>query len=188
MSNPDFGRIHEIKKKLRILASELDKMQSDPESEAEHFEQAYFISQWVNQEMNDLFPTINSVDKINFEFQSGVLIDDYPLYADTWNSAGLKYGRYVTHYLDEKSFLSDLDKIDRSTFIYIDWYLDQFKNSYDLVKYLGNDLGENRFQNIIITTDEIGLELSAMPWVKAIIGKDPPWSLGTTSLIRGIES
>jgi hypothetical protein len=152
-------------------------MQSDPQREGEHFEEAYKISKWANDEMNDLFPTTPE-EQYNFEFKSGVLVDDYHIYGDNWNHDGLQYGKHVTQYLSEQSFLADLQRYDRSTFLYIDWYLAPMKNSYNFIKHLGHDLADHKFHNIIITTDETGLDLSTMPWVKAIIRKDPPWSLG----------
>ncbi len=179
MNTPNPGQIHDLKKKLRILNAELDKMQSDPQHEAEHFAEAYKISKWVNNELDELFP-VNRGEHYNFEFKSGVLVDDYPIYGDNWNHDGLQYGKHVTQYLSAQSFLSDLERHDRATFLYIDWYLTPLKNSYDFIKYLGHDLKDQKFHNIIITTDETELNLSEMPWVKAIIRKDPPWSLGLT--------
>jgi hypothetical protein len=173
------GRIHTMKKKQALLNEELRLMQVDVKNIKKHYQQAMNHSNWLIDELSTLFPATHCKSKFDFEFQSGVLVDDQSIYADRWNDAGLEYGKSVIHYKDEASFLEDLETYDRSTFLYIDWYLTANITSFDLIKHLGQDLGSRKFHNIIVTTAGTGLDQSQIPWVKAIIDKEPPWNLGT---------
>ena len=58
-------------------------------------------------------------------------------------------------------------------------FLSKMEPSFDFTKTLSKP--PYNFKNIIITTEAFGLDLAEMPWIKAIIKKDPPWNLGLSN-------
>ena len=129
MIDIDAGRIHVLKKKIRILTSELNKMQTDTQREIEHYQEAYSISTWASRELASLFPTVTSSALFGFSFESGVLIDDHVLFAELWNDAGLQFGKNVIYFKSEQDFMTEITHFKKTTFIYLDWYLNSHTNS-----------------------------------------------------------
>ena len=116
-------------------------------------------------------------------FESGVLIDDDFISACIWNHVGQQYQKKVTHYLSGELFLQDVDQYSKDIFIYVDWYLKATLDGLELTKKLSG-LG---FKNIVVTTNSYDVKLEDLPWVKAVIQKDPPWNLNLLLGVRDEE-
>ena len=170
MTSPEFGRIHDLKRKVKILNAELSRLASVTGGAEPKLIEICSTAKWVESELTDLFPEPESPQGVAFE--SGVLIEDSALVAAEWQMLGQQFGKTVDHYATGDLFLKNSIKYDRSTYIYIDWFISPFTDSLDLTQEV-HRLG---FTNIFITTHYVGLNLDTMPWVKAIIGKDPPWT------------
>jgi FixJ family two-component response regulator len=106
------------------------------------------------------------------KYPSGILIDDSPIVALYWNTIGKRFDKSVTHYSNIEAFLLDAPKLPRHTYLYVDWYLSPSVDGVEITK----QLSEMGFKNIVITTNAYHLDISEMPWIQAVISKDPPWS------------
>lgn len=160
-------RIHDVKKNIKILISELEKMQNDSTNEVDHYQSAYALAKWLDVELQNLFPAKrNSL----VQFSSGVLIDDDSIFAAIWNQAGAPFGKSVRHYPNGSSFIKDSQNFPKDTFIYIDWFLEPTKPCTELIQKLVS-MG---FTNLVITTNATNIVIPEFPSIP-IISKNPPW-------------
>lgn len=98
-----------------------------------------------------------------------VLIDDDALVHSIWRMAAR--GRELETFSHPEPFLRNLDRYAHSTPVYIDSQLGNGLRGEDVAKTV-HDRG---FAQIFITTGKDPGTFPPMPWVKAILGKEPPF-------------
>lgn len=105
-------------------------------------------------------------------YYHAIVIDDDSLVHMTWQFAAKKLGKEILLFFDPREFIKIAAQVDANSPVYIDSSLTGGQRGEVVAKEI-YDLG---FHNISIIS---GYEpshfppLSQMPWVKAILGKDP---------------
>jgi signal transduction histidine kinase/FixJ family two-component response regulator len=103
-----------------------------------------------------------------------ILIDDNKLVRMTWQFAAKKVGCDLKMYSSFKSFVSEIDRHDKDTAIYMDSDLGNGIKGEECAYFLF----QNGFTNINITTGYCVEKYSSFPWIKTVIGKVPPFYMG----------
>lgn len=107
--------------------------------------------------------TISSADLI--------FIDDNTCLTDAWVLHGKRVGKKVDAFNDIPSFQSMLMHYKKDIPIYIDADL----NTYISGAELARDLYSQGFINLYLSTGYSADSFQEMSWIKAIIGKEPPF-------------
>ena len=92
----------------------------------------------------------------------------------TWQFAAKKVGCDLKMYSSFKSFVSEIDRHDKNTAIYMDSDLGNGIKGEECAYFLF----QNGFTNIHITTGYCAEKYSSFPWIKTVIGKVPPFYMG----------
>tara|TARA_R110000868_G_scaffold362686_2_gene624915 strand:- start:38166 stop:39959 length:1794 start_codon:yes stop_codon:yes gene_type:complete len=100
-----------------------------------------------------------------------ILIDDDALLRSTWELAASMDEKQLLTFADADSFLQQADTIDKTTTIYIDSQLGNGVKGEQIAKDI-YDLG---FKTIYLATGHDPDRYPSMPWIKAIVGKEPNW-------------
>lgn len=101
-----------------------------------------------------------------------VLIDNDPANHLAWKLAARKYGKEFMSFSAVPDLLNELDNIETDADIFIDLHLGlQDLDGLGVAKILS----ARGYSNLFITTGANLGSISRPRWVKAIIGKSPPW-------------
>lgn len=114
----------------------------------------------------------SSVTKLQTEVIDAVLIDDDDLVHMNWKMAAKRKNKIVRVYAGAEEFWKESGAFPKDTPIYVD------SNLADGVK--GEDvswmMGKKGFSNLHLATGYEASQFEEMPWLKGIVGKDPPWN------------
>jgi hypothetical protein len=106
------------------------------------------------------------------ETVDAILIDDDELVHMNWKMAAKRQNKIVRVYVGADDFWKESSDFPKDTPIYVD------SNLADGVK--GEDvswmLGKKGFSNLHLATGYEAAQFEAMPWLKGIVGKSPPWA------------
>ncbi|MBU0504356.1 hypothetical protein KJ708_00040, partial [bacterium] len=100
-----------------------------------------------------------------------ILIDDDYLVHTSWKIIAKRYGKTIRCYADPADFISDSKEIDKTTPLYIDSQLGDDVKGEDLAK----EYFEQGFENIYLATGYSKDDFPPMPWIKGVVGKEPPF-------------
>ena len=100
-----------------------------------------------------------------------ILIDDNKLVRMTWQFAAKKAGCDLKIYSSFESFVSEIDRHDKSTAIYLDSDLGNGIKGEECAYRLF----QQGFTNIHITTGYCVEKYLSFSWIKTVIGKTPPF-------------
>jgi signal transduction histidine kinase len=113
------------------------------------------------------FTPINLIKKTN-----NVFIDDEEVMTSLWKECAINAGKSLSIFNDPRDFMRILHLYDTTTQIYLDSSLGGDLRGEDLAKILH----ENGYQNLTLSTSFPKEHFKKMPWLKDIIGKEPPWN------------
>ena len=99
-----------------------------------------------------------------------VLIDNDNMGRRVWEIAARKKKIKLSCFAKASEVFFQIDQFDKSTTFYIDSNLDTEKGE-DVARKL-YDLG---YHNLYLATGYSPSHFGEMPWIKGILGKDPPW-------------
>ena len=100
-----------------------------------------------------------------------VLLDDDALVQMTWNVAAKSQGRNLLAFRDPKEFLAAVEHLPKDTPIYLDSHLAKGLRGEDIAR----DLHAKGFSNLFLATGHSPESLPPLPWIKKVVGKEPPW-------------
>lgn len=121
----------------------------------------------VVQSSSSLPPPSEDLNK-----SEAVLIDDDTLVHLAWQIAARQSKKQLRVFKNPDEFLLNADQIELSTPIFIDSNLGGGHKGEDFAKQIYSA----GFMSIFLSTGADPKSFSGMPWIKKIIGKDPPWS------------
>lgn len=101
-----------------------------------------------------------------------VLIDDDILVHMTWKMAAREKGVGFLAISTKEEFLRQASALPRDVLIYIDSNLGGGVKGQDVAR----ELSTAGFTNLYLATGYSPDQFGAMPWIKGIVGKDPPWA------------
>jgi hypothetical protein len=101
-----------------------------------------------------------------------ILIDDDPLVRMTWSMSAKSHGKAFKAFATPAEFQAIAPTIAPGTPIYIDSNLAGGIKGQDVAKALY----EAGFKELYLATGYEPDSFSSMPWIKKIVGKDPPWT------------
>ena len=101
-----------------------------------------------------------------------VLIDDDHLVHTVWKVAASTNGKTLGAFSTPREFLAIVERLDKSTPIYVDSKLGGGIRGEDFAK----DLHAQGFRNLYLATGRQADSLPSMPWIKEIVGKKAPWA------------
>ncbi|MFH1356770.1 MAG: HAMP domain-containing sensor histidine kinase [bacterium] len=103
-----------------------------------------------------------------------ILIDDDYLVHTSWNIIAKRCGKIIRCYADPKDFVTNSKNINKSTPLYIDSNLGDDVKGEELAK----EYFEQGFENIYLATGYSVEDFPNMPWIKGVVGKEPPFLVG----------
>ncbi len=115
-------------------------------------------------------PYIKIIQKPGTE-KFGVFIDDDEMMRVTWNFAAEEAGKNISTYSSFEEFINRIDTYNKNTIIYIDSDLGNNIKGEECAKHLF----DNGFTEIYLATGHLRDRFSHMPWIKTIVGKEPPF-------------
>jgi signal transduction histidine kinase len=101
-----------------------------------------------------------------------VLLDDDEDIHVAWKFAAKRAGKSLKCYSSERDLFAEISTLSKSCELFVDLNLRSGSRSGDEV---AKDLHTLGFNNIYIATGARSLNLEALPWVKGVVGKSPPW-------------
>ena len=101
----------------------------------------------------------------------GILIDDDPLIHMAWEIAAESASKRVRCYSSPKEFFAAASSYPHSTPVYIDRNLGNGLNGEEVSREIA-DMG---FDNIYLATAYPANFFQSMPWLRGVVGKDPPF-------------
>ncbi len=107
----------------------------------------------------------------NENTNSIVFIDDNEMMRETWIFAAEVAGKSISTYSSFDGFVNEIHNYNKSTIIYMDSDLENNIKGEICAKYLFN----KGFTEIHLATGHPKDMFSHMPWIKTIVGKDPPF-------------
>ena len=105
------------------------------------------------------------------EFFDAILIDDDVLIRLIWTQKAKSLGKRFRAFATATEFTQSLDSFERSIPIYVDSNLGDEIKGEDVLK----DLRYHGFSTLLLATGFDSAFFPEMPWVTAIVGKEPPW-------------
>lgn len=129
----------------------------------------------IPKTMAPFVPITISAPKLKYDW---VLIDDDPLIHITWEFAAKEKNLNTKSFFKPSDFFNLMNEIDSNTPIYIDSQL-----GFDEVgqpikgKAVAQEIFKNGFHEIYIATGRGADEFKSEPYIKGIVGKEPPGSL-----------
>lgn len=100
-----------------------------------------------------------------------ILIEDNPFVQTAWKYAAEALNKKLYLFSDPSSFLAQASEFKKNVQIFIDCDLGDEMNGEELSK----KLYEMGFENLILSTGLDESDTERNPWIKAVIGKTPPW-------------
>lgn len=110
-------------------------------------------------------------DVKNHSAPDAILIDDDDLVHINWKMTAKRKNKILRTYTCPEPFWKEASLLPKNTPIYVDSNLAEGMKGED-VAWL---MGKKGFNNLYLATGTNPDEFSNMPWLKGIIGKDPPW-------------
>jgi len=110
---------------------------------------------------------VNKVSKNN----NLVFIDDDEAMRMVWNFAAEEAGKTISTYASIEEFIDAIDMHDKETVIYID---SQLGNNIK-GEIFAKELHLKGFTEIYLSTGYSSNKFEYMPWIKSIVGKQPPF-------------
>ncbi|MFA5139211.1 MAG: HAMP domain-containing sensor histidine kinase [Elusimicrobiota bacterium] len=101
-----------------------------------------------------------------------VLLDNDALVHMTWRIAAESKGVRLSAFRTPEELLSALERMPKDMPIYIDSELDAGQKGEDVAK----DLHAHGFTELYLATGYDPESLPPMPWIKRVVGKEPPWA------------
>lgn len=101
-----------------------------------------------------------------------VLLDDDALAQMTWKLAAGAKGLDLMGFREPRELLAAMDRIPKETPIYFDCELGDGLRGDVVAK----DLYAKGFTNLYLATGHDPRSLPPMPWIKGVVGKDPPFA------------
>jgi hypothetical protein len=101
-----------------------------------------------------------------------ILIDDDPLIHMAWEIAASAAAKRVRCFSVPAEFFASASHYESHVPIYVDYH---FGNGEDGER-ISREIAELGFDNIYLATAYPPDFFSSMPWLKGIVGKEPPWS------------
>ncbi|MGQ3888244.1 sensor histidine kinase [Legionella sp. CNM-1927-20] len=115
-------------------------------------------------------PYIQIAIVLNNDFDNKiVLIDDEEIIREAWALAAEEAGEDITTYSSFNNFMLEINNYSKDTIIYIDSELGENIKGEIYAKYLF----ENGFTKIYLATGYPTTQFNSIPWVKAVVGKEP---------------
>jgi signal transduction histidine kinase len=99
-----------------------------------------------------------------------VLIDDDPLIIELWSMAASRKGIAIATFSSRAAFELSAGKFQKDARIYVDANL-ATEDGIELSKRIA----AAGFQNVYLATGDVSLTRKHFPWLKGIVGKEPPW-------------
>jgi hypothetical protein len=106
-----------------------------------------------------------------------ILIDDSKINCDNWNLMAKVYHKKVATFHSPDGFYANMAQFDKATKIYIDSNLAANIKGEEIAK----DIHDKGFGEIYLCTGYPEEHFFAMPWIKEIVGKTPPFICPTQS-------
>lgn len=100
-----------------------------------------------------------------------ILIDDDILVHLTWKLAAKNAKKNILVFGNPFDFIHAMGQFDRLIPIYIDSDLGNNVLGHELAK----EIHAKGFHEIYLATGYPADQFGVMPWIKAVLGKDPPW-------------
>ena len=100
-----------------------------------------------------------------------VLIDDDEVIRAVWELAAEESGKIINTYKNPNDFISDMHHYNKNTTIYIN---SELKSDLPGEVYAKN-FYEEGFREIHLASGYQAEKFSQMPWIKSVIGKQPPF-------------
>lgn len=100
-----------------------------------------------------------------------ILIDDDDLVHMNWKMKAKISRKQIKTFTHPDSFYSELQNISKDTPIYVDSSLSDSIKGEDVAK----KLSEAGFDNLFLATGYDKSNFPPMPWLRDIVGKNPPW-------------
>lgn len=104
---------------------------------------------------------------------SAVLIDDDPLVRMNWSVAAKRAEKTLKAYPDTSSFIKEAEGLPRNTPIYLDSDLGEGVRGEDKAR----ELAALGFTELYLETGHDPASLPVLPHLKAVRGKEPPWTV-----------
>ena len=101
-----------------------------------------------------------------------VLLDDDMLVHMNWKMAAKAAGVELKAYKIPEDFAAGREALSKDTPIYLDSDLGDGIQGEDIAK----DLHAKGFTNLYLATGHAPESLPPMPWIKQVVGKEPPWA------------
>lgn len=89
----------------------------------------------------------------------------------TWVYAAEEAGQHISTYATFEEFISEIHEFDKDTNIYIDSDLGNIIKGEVCAK----DLFDKGFKEIYLATAYSKDQFGLIPWIKTIVGKEPPF-------------
>lgn len=100
-----------------------------------------------------------------------ILIDDDPLVRMSWKMVAQKKAKVFLAFSTVDEFLGRVDEIDRTSPIYLDSNLGGAVRGEEFAQ----ELAKLGFFEVYLATGYRSADLSSVPGVKGVVGKDPPF-------------
>ena len=110
---------------------------------------------------------------------STVFIDDDEMMRTTWIFAAEEAGESISTYASYEEFINELNNYSKNTIIYIDSDLGNNIKGEDCAKHLF----DQGFSEIYLATGHSKDRFDHMPWIKTVVGKEPPFLLTQEDVI-----
>lgn len=105
------------------------------------------------------------------ERPDAILIDDDELVRMTWQSSAKKVGRKLRTFASADDFLMQADRLSADSPVYVDSQLGEGKRGEEIAKLIF----EKGFRTLYLATGYEPDHFPALPHIRAIVGKEPPW-------------
>ena len=102
---------------------------------------------------------------------SAIFIDDQIMNHNTWLMVAKLQNIFLVAYFSPEDFLKDIKKYDKQIPIYIDSNLAGGVKGEDAAK----TIFLKGFKNIYLATGSLPHDFPPMPWIKEVVGKNPPF-------------
>jgi signal transduction histidine kinase len=106
------------------------------------------------------------------QLYDAVFVDNEELYRQVWQKSATDHGKAILVFSSITEFYAKCPAIDRSTPIFLDSDLGNGVAGEHEAKSISKDLG---FQHIYLATAHAPSDFHPTPWLKAVVGKAPPW-------------
>ena len=120
---------------------------------------------------NTDFPNVNTRTPEHLNTVDYIFIDDEAINHSTWQAVAKIKNKTIAHFNHPHEFLKTIDKYSPQTPVYID------SNFGDGIKgeEIAEEIFKKGFKEIFLTTGSNSQDYPPLPWIKQIVGKEPPF-------------